>query len=88
MKLKMPHIIWLIQYHKSDFFKQKYQFLNTQDNFLWKVRNNILKIKNISHPLKKVDSSLTISNEENFIHKFKVKNSSNHHQQNIEIPSQ
>lgn len=53
----------LIKTHKIDYFRLKYQSLNTQDNLLQKATKKLLKIKNHSHSLKE-DELLAISDKE------------------------
>lgn len=54
----------LIQQHKSTFFQEKYESLNTKNGSLWKTTKNILQIKECSTPLNCPNGQLAISDSD------------------------
>ncbi|KAL4136280.1 hypothetical protein QTP88_007828 [Uroleucon formosanum] len=54
----------LIQQHKSTFFQEKYESLNTKNGSLWKTTKNILQIKECSTPLNCPNGQLAISDND------------------------
>lgn len=54
----------LIQKFKNDLFVTKFKSLNAQDGSLWKTTKNLLKLKELSCPIKKADGSLALSDHD------------------------
>ncbi|KAL4121449.1 hypothetical protein QTP88_013963 [Uroleucon formosanum] len=54
----------LIIKHKSNFFQEKFQSLNSNDGSLWRTAKNILKIKEQATPLNGPNGELAISDKD------------------------
>ena len=54
----------LIIKHKSNFFQEKFQSLNSNDGSLWRTTKNILKIKEQATPLNGPNGELAISDKD------------------------
>jgi endo-alpha-1,4-polygalactosaminidase (GH114 family) len=52
-----------VQKHKSKFFEEKYQSLNTKDGSLWKITKNIFKVEVQYTPLNDPNGHLVISDK-------------------------